>query len=451
MPIQISFTRQYTYRLVGSETIDGRDCWVVEFRPAGSPEEGKLYRGRVWIDKQIYARVRSRAVQLGLEGEVLSNEEILHYAPVDAAGQPAPWSKDSFILPLQLTGQQLVSVVNATTLVERDTVLSDVTINGPDFDDQRAAVESSDVTMVRDTDKGLRYLVKKEGTEGRVVQESFDTSRLFAIAGVFYDDSLDYPLPLAGANYLDFDFRGTGNQLNLFFAGALATVNYADPRLFGSKWDLGGDAFLLAIPTTDSQYRNGVEQPGEEVQLQTGNVSVKVGRPLGNFVKLGAEYEASYRAYKTTSNTAEDFRAPSDHVRHSVRASRPHRPLRLQPGAFRQLQPALELGALGPSRQPGVLAGPEGLPAVEGRPGQVLVPAQVPEDRRRARLSSAAPTSTGSASMASASSATPASTASRPARCAPRRRPWGTSPTASRWARSSDSRRSATSGWRPTR
>ncbi len=318
LPIEISFTREYTYRLVGSETIDGRDCWVVEFRPSGSPDESKLYRGRVWIDKQIYARVRSRAVQLGLEGEVLSNEEILHYAPVDASGQPAPWSNDSFILPLKLTGQQLISVVNATTLVERETELSNVTVNGPGFEDQRAAVMDSDVTMVRDTDKGLRYLVKKEGTEGRVVQETFDTSRLFAIGGVFYDDSLDYPLPLAGANYLDFNYRGTGNQLNLFFAGALATVNYADPRLAGSKWDLGGNAFLLAVPTTDKQYRDGVEQPGEEVEGRTGNVSIKVGRPLGNFVKLGAEYQASYRAYKTTSNTAASFEAPSDHVLHTA-------------------------------------------------------------------------------------------------------------------------------------
>jgi len=317
MPIQISFTREYTYRLVGSETVDGRDCWVVEFRPSGSPEEGKLYRGRVWIDKQIYARVRSRAVQLGLQGEVLSNEETLHYAPVDAAGQAAPWSKDSYFLPLRLTGQQLVSVVNATTLVEKETVLSGVTINGPDFDARRDAVMDTDVTMVRDTDKGLRYLVKQKGTEGRVVQQTFDTSRLFAIGGVFYDDSLDYPLPLAGANYLDFDYRETGNQLNLFFAGALATVNYADPRLAGTKWDLGGDAFLLAIPTTDKQYRSGVEQPGEEVDLRTGNVSLKVGRPLGNFVKVGAEYEASYRAYGTTGNSAPGFRAPSDHIRHT--------------------------------------------------------------------------------------------------------------------------------------
>lgn len=318
MPVRISFTRQYDYRLVGTDTVDGRDCWVVEFRPAVAAEEGKLYRGRVWIDREIYARVRSRAVQLGLEGEVLSNEEILHYAPVDADGEPAAWSKESFVLPLRLTGQQLISVVNATTLVERETILSSVEINEDDFEERRAAVMDSDVTMVRDTEKGLRYLVKKEGEEGRVVQEEFDTSRLFALGGVFYDDSLDFPLPLAGANYLDFDFRGTGNQLNLFFGGALLTANYADPRVAGSRWDLGGDAFALAIPVTDSQYRNGVERPGEEVELRTGNVSVKVGRPLGSFVKLRGEYELSYRGYDRGDDTAPAFRPPSDHFRHSL-------------------------------------------------------------------------------------------------------------------------------------
>jgi len=317
MPIQISFTRQYTYRLVGTETVDGRDCWVVEFRPAVAPEAGNLYRGRVWIDRELFARVQSRAVQLGLEGEVLSNEETIHYSPVDTAGQPTDWSEEGFVLPLRLVGQQLLSVVNATTLVERETLLSEITLNGEDFEDQRMAVMSSDVTMVRDTDKGLRYLVKPKEGEGRVVQESFDTSRLFAIGGVFYDDSLDYPLPLAGANYLDFDFRETGNQLNLFFGGALLTGNYADPRLAGSRWDLGGDAFALAIPVTDSQYRDGVERTDEEVELRTGNVSLKVGRPLGNFFKLGAEYELAYRGYGRSGNTAEEFRTPSDHFRHT--------------------------------------------------------------------------------------------------------------------------------------
>lgn len=317
MPIQISFTRQYDYRLVGTETVDGRDCWVVEFRPAVAPDEGNLYRGRVWIDRQLFARVRSRAVQLGLQGEVLSNEETIHYSPVDAAGQAAGWSEESFVLPLRAVGQQLVSVVNATTLVERETFLSELTLNGEGFEDQRTAVMDSDVTMVRDTDKGLRYLVKPKEGEGRVVQETFDTSRLFALGGLFYDDSLDYPLPLAGANYLDFDFRETGNQLNLFFGGALLTGSYADPRLAGTKWDLGGDAFVLAVPLTNSQYRDGVERPEEEVELRTGNVSVKVGRPLGNFVKLGAEYELTYQGFGRSDDTAEEFQTPSDHFRNT--------------------------------------------------------------------------------------------------------------------------------------
>ncbi|HUF78392.1 MAG TPA: hypothetical protein VMR44_05700, partial [Thermoanaerobaculia bacterium] len=193
LPIEISFTRQYSYRLAGSDTVDGRECWVVEFRPAVDPEPGKLYRGRVWIDKELFARVRSRAVQLGLEGEVLSNEETLHYTPVTAGGEPVPWPEAprSFVLPLRLVGQQLLSVVNATTLVEREAVLSDVRVNDPEFEERRLAVMASDATMVRDTERGLRYLVKEEGSVERVVQEGFDTSRLFAVGGVFYDDALD--------------------------------------------------------------------------------------------------------------------------------------------------------------------------------------------------------------------------------------------------------------------
>jgi hypothetical protein len=292
---------------------------VVEFRPAVSPDEGKLYRGRVWVDKETFARVRSRAVQLGLEGEVLSNEETLFYQPLDEAGNPVDWSSaaSAWVLPVRLVGQQLLSVVNATTLVERETLLSEIEVNGDDFEARRRAVADSDVTMVRDTEKGLRYLVKEEGSEERVVQEGFDTSRLFALGGVFYDDALDYPLPLAGVNYFDFDFKGSGNQLNAFFGGALLTINYAEPRLFGSKWDFGGDVFALAVPLTDQVYRDDEEVPGEEVEVQTGNVSINVGRPIGSFVKLGAEYEATWRGYGRSDDTAEGFEPPSDHIRHT--------------------------------------------------------------------------------------------------------------------------------------
>jgi hypothetical protein len=318
LPLQIHFTKQYRYRLRGTDNVDGRDAWVVDFAPSGPGESGKLYQGTVWVDRQIYARLKTRAVQAGLEGEVISNEETMTYTPIDANGQPAAWSGESFVLPLRIVAQQILSVVNATTVVERETVLSEVRVNAADFEEKRAQIAGTDVTMVRDTDKGLRYLVKEEGSQERVVKEGFDTSKLFLAGGVFYDDALDYPLPLGGVNYFDFNFRNTGKQVNVFFAGALLTANAAEPRLFGSKFDLGAQLFALAIPFGDTLYRDGEEVPGEEVDLRTGSFGLKLGRPLGNFVKVGLDYDVLFLNYGDTDNTADGFVPPSDNQTHSL-------------------------------------------------------------------------------------------------------------------------------------
>ncbi|HEX5716892.1 MAG TPA: hypothetical protein VF179_12085, partial [Thermoanaerobaculia bacterium] len=324
MPVQITFTKQYRYRLRGSDTVDGREAWVVDFAPAGEGDAGavgKLYQGSVWVDKQIYARLRTRAVQIGLEGEVISNEETLHYTPINGMGLPAPWSPESHILPLRVVAQQILSVVNATTVVERETLLTEVRVNPADFEAKRAQVADTDVTMVRDTDRGLRYLVKEEGAEERVVKEGFDTSKLFLAGGVFYDDALDFPLPLGGVNYFNFDFRGTGKQVNLFFAGALLTLNVAEPRLFGSKFDLGADLFALAVPFANNVFRDDEEIFAEEIEQRTGSFGLKLGRPLGNFVKLGLEYDVLFLNFGESDDTGEGFVLPSDNLTHSVELS----------------------------------------------------------------------------------------------------------------------------------
>jgi hypothetical protein len=321
LPLEIHFTKQYNYRLRGSDTTDGRDAWVIDFAPATAGESGKLYRGSVWVDKQIYARLRTRAVQVGLEGEVLSNEETLIYSPVDANGAPAPWSAQSFVLPLHLLGQQILSVVNATTVVERETRLTGVVINSPGFAEAHKRIESSEVTMVRDTPKGLRYLVKQDGQSERVVKEGFDTTKLFAAGGVFYDDALDYPLPLAGVNYFSFDFKGTGKQVNVFFAGALLTANVAEPRLRGSRFDAGVDVFALAIPFSDKLFQDNREQPDQEIKQRTASVGFKLGHPIGNFIKVHAEYDIQSYNYQKVRDTAKDFTLPSNNLLHSVELS----------------------------------------------------------------------------------------------------------------------------------
>ncbi|MCP3958293.1 MAG: hypothetical protein GY719_10620 [bacterium] len=316
LPLEINFSKEYSYRLRGTADVEGRDCWVIDFKPVTATPGRGLYQGTVWVDRQIYARVRTRALQLGLEGDVISNEETVTFSPINAVGQPAAWEPESFFLPLEIVGQQLLSVLNATIPVETETVLRDVRINGADFDADRETAWASERTMVRDTDEGMKYLIKDDDGK-RIVQEEPNTSRTFVVGGVFWDESADFPIPLAGINYLALDWRGTGNQLNFFFAGPLLTINLAEPRLFGSKWDAGFNAFGFLIPTGDELYRDGREAPEEEIESTTGSVAAFLGRPLGNFTKLDFTYRATFNNFSDADDTAPEFVLPEDTLTHT--------------------------------------------------------------------------------------------------------------------------------------
>jgi hypothetical protein len=321
LPVEITFGKEYRYRLRGTASVEGRDCWVVEFEPAVAVEPGRsLYQGTLWVDRELYARVRTRAVQLGLsEGEVRSNEETITFSPVDAAGAAAPWAATSYFLPLRLVGQQIWSILSATTVVERELLLTDVRINPPDFDERRQAALDSEFTMVRDTEAGLRYLVPDEETGERVIKEGIDPNRRFLVGGVFYDDSQDFPIPLAGMNWLWFDWRGTGTQANIFFAGALANVAVTNPNFLGSRTDVGFDAFGLAIAGSDQVFRGDEELTGETIQVTNPNIDFKLGRPIGNFFKLDFQYQLGYQKFTRDDDTAADFIAPSDNLNHTFR------------------------------------------------------------------------------------------------------------------------------------
>ncbi len=318
MPLEILLGRDYRYRLRGPGEADGRPCWVVDFEPVAAAETGHLYQGTVWIDRALYRRVRSKALQLGLEGEVISNEETLFYGPLDPTGTPSDWETAAFVLPLSVVSQQVFSLLNGSTAVEKETLLTEVEINGPDFAERRAALLASDETVLRDTDEGLRYLVVDEETGERVVQEGFDTDRLFLGGGVLHDDSLDYPLPLAGVNYFSFDFRGTGAQVNAFFAGLLLNATLSDPDFLGSRFDAGLDVFALGVPLTDELFRGGQEAPAEDVERRPASVELTLGHPLGAYGKLNLDYQLAYTSYGRADDTAPEFVVPESQFTHTV-------------------------------------------------------------------------------------------------------------------------------------
>ena len=172
-------------------------------------------------------------------------------------------AKPDVVLPLEIHGQQVFSTAGRVTAIERDVVMRDVEVNPPDFTQRRAQAYASKLQMVRDTDAGLRYLVPDPATpERRIVENGLTRRSLFGLAGAFYQRSSDYPLPLLGLQYFDFDLWGKEKQLSVFFGGVLLFANYTDPALFGTRLDLGVDAFGQAIPFSEQSYRGGEEVVG---------------------------------------------------------------------------------------------------------------------------------------------------------------------------------------------
>jgi len=317
MPLEIHFTPEYRYRLRGTETVAGRDCWVVEFEPATLRPGRSLYRGTVWIDREAYVRVQTRSLQLGLAGDVLSNEETVEFAPLDASGAPAAWSREAFVLPVRTRGQELQSILNTVILVEKESTLTGIRINRDGFGGRLSDVHAGKRTMVRDTPGGLRYLDRTEDGR-RVVRTEPDDSSLFALAGTYYDETLDLPLPLGGVNWFTRDLRGTGLQANVFFAGAFVNANLAQPSVGGGRWDAGARLFGLFVPFEQQQFRDGLEVEAETLEHRPAQLDLFLGRALGASTRIEVSYGLGWDEYGRAEDTAGDFRVPADTFTHSL-------------------------------------------------------------------------------------------------------------------------------------
>ena len=321
LPLQINLTNEYRYELAGEEKLEPFETWVVRFAPPPNAPEGlPLYRGTVWIDKRTYARVRMSMIQLNLSGEVLSNEETTDYAIFDATTS-APISREDasrapaaalLWLPASITAQQVVSAVSRPIAVERRTAFSAFELQPLDFDGRYATASQSKKRMVRDTEEGLRYLVKDDSGQ-RVVQNGFDTSQLFLLGGLRHDDGQEYPvLPLAGVNYFNWKLGGRDVQTNVFFAGVILSASFADASLLGSRNAIGLDTFALAIPFENTIYRNGETSKGETVETQPFSIQGRISRPIGSFLNLSATMAATWVGFGEAEDTAAGYVLPTD-------------------------------------------------------------------------------------------------------------------------------------------
>ena len=300
LPLQLRLSDDYRYRLAGTETVNGYDCYAVRFSPARA--DRSLYSGTVWIDRETFARVKIRTVQTHLSAPVVSSEETQTFAPVDAGpGRPV------FLLS-RLAGRQIVMIAGRNLLVEREITLRDVVVNGEAFAGSRLEARRGPRVMYRDTDQGLRYFVKQG--DARVVSDRPTMTAKAAAMGVMIDPSYAFPLPIVGINYLNFSFRNPETQLAMLFGGVLAAINIQRPKVPHTPFDASVDFFGIAVPSSDRRYDAAGEHPGERVITWPLTTGVNLGWQYTPFQKATFQYQFRFDAFHADTTTTEDFEVP---------------------------------------------------------------------------------------------------------------------------------------------
>jgi len=223
-----------------------------------------------------------------------------------------------------INGQQVWTAGGRNFMVQREVFFDTYHIN-PDpetFREARETAYRSVNQMLRDTDEGFRYLERQDdGT--RTVKAELDTSQLFAAVGLFKDNGLDNIVPLAGADYFNYDLFDKGIQTNVFFAGVFLNATATDPDLFGRHVDLTLNLQGSALKFEDKVFDGDQELLAERIRSRRQGISLQAGFPLGKFTKLNligrmgfVEYDQEDEAetYRGGLPVALEFVLPPDHT-----------------------------------------------------------------------------------------------------------------------------------------
>jgi hypothetical protein len=330
LPLDLRLDADYRYRLAGTDRIGDRLCYIVDFDPID--DLVSLYRGSIWIDAERFVRLRVRTVQTRLTAPIVSSEEVQTFEPVaEIGGRPV-------YLFSRLISRQIFLIAGRNLLVEKEVRFSEFRVNDSDFLERRAAARSSDRLMYRDTDQGLKYFVKR-GDE-RVVSDRQTRSAKALAMGTTIDPSYDFPLPIVGVNYLDFDFLGGRSQLAMLFGGVLVLGNVQKPQLAGTRLDASVDVFAIAVPVNDQVFDEAGERRGERVLSIPFSTGVNLGYQFTDFQKVTAGYSFRYDAYFRHDQADPTFVTPSRTATHGVSLAYEYRragySLAASAGAFRR-------------------------------------------------------------------------------------------------------------------
>jgi hypothetical protein len=315
-PLELTLNERYTYKLLGTEQIEGAQCYVVGVEPKALDET--LYSGKIWIDGLSFREVRQTLSQRGAKSNIVVNVETQNFALVDD-GQG-----NKFNLLSSISAQQTLNAAGRDFQLQRTFKFSDYSINSPRYTNDLAAARSSTAPMYQETDQGLRELKIKNG--GRVLQQTSDKRIISLVGGAMYSGTFNYPIPIAGISMADFDFRHTGAQLSVFFAGPILATNIS--KQHGPKYRLSADVAFSALPSENRIYCAAVpanaacigqtsdtEVIAEEIWAWEQSTGGRATWQATRHFSATAYTYLAYDIYRRTSNTANTYEPPRNGVK----------------------------------------------------------------------------------------------------------------------------------------
>jgi len=291
-PVALSLTEMYAYS-DGGPGADGQR-WI-RFAPAvGDPT---LFTGRVLIDEASGRVLEEQSERSELPGVVKSESRKLTY------GEPLP----GFWRVMDILTFERWVMTGSVAQITRKLSYSDFRINQGDFGRRREDARASSCTMLRQTEDGMRYLVRgKDG--GRYIDLARRTSGRALGAAVLIDPALQYPvIPGAALGFFDYDAFGKGVQYYALVAGLFNMGSISAPNLPGG-FELGAVASGGVLPYTDLPVKDGKLQTRDGVSRQSGQARVNASRDLGANFRLKAQGICIYNRYSEARE--EKYRTP---------------------------------------------------------------------------------------------------------------------------------------------
>ncbi|MFQ5877239.1 MAG: hypothetical protein ACE5JH_06050, partial [Acidobacteriota bacterium] len=308
LPLEINLNKDYDYDYRGRQKVGKFDCYVIDFEPL--TRDKALFKGRAWIETRTFAPVKTATVRTRLTPPMISDEEIDFYAPIAGPDGSTYWLRE------RVEGQQILTLAGENVVLLREIEFGGFRINDPDFAQARERAYGSEHQMLRDTDRGLRYLERTDSGE-RVVQEETLKTVLLGLAGLFRQPGIEFPVvPLAGISYVDFRFRDTDAQLTALLGGVINLVSLSDPKFIGERVDGSVQLVTLAVDVTDRLFVEGEEREESDIDARTQGLSAGVGFALGDFFRLKGLYGLQFVNYSRDEDT-DTFVTPSDTFIHS--------------------------------------------------------------------------------------------------------------------------------------